>query len=136
MPSELVKTLREFYAECKLPRHPKKTVQQAKAAEVQGAWLEGYKGTLSPKPAKVVKYIKLALEILGRGRASTSSWRWLCLRGDVPETSIVQPEPIWRMIVEANAGSPFQRRWLRREVMVGQVHRPLSFELHVFPIGF
>ena len=107
------------------PKTSEKTVQQAKAAEVQGAWL-----------AKVVKYIKLALEILGRGRASTSSWRWLCLRGDVPETSIVQPEPIWRMIVEANAGSPFQRRWLRREVMVGQVHRPLSFELHVFPIGF
>ena len=38
--------------------------------EVQGAWLDGEAGTASPKGSKVVKYVRLACELLIRGCAS------------------------------------------------------------------
>lgn len=69
-PSSLVEQLREFYEDCQLPRHPKKSVEQSLAAEVQGAWLDGDKGVMFAKPAKVAKYVRLALELVGRGKAS------------------------------------------------------------------
>ena len=47
----------------------KKSVEQAFSAEVQGAWVDGVRGTRCAKPAKVAKYIALALELLGRGKA-------------------------------------------------------------------
>ena len=68
--SELVEQIRDFYAQCQLPRHPKKSIEQAISAEVQGAWVDGGSGTVTVKPGKVAKYIKLALEIIGRGKAS------------------------------------------------------------------
>ena len=68
--SEVVDQVRECYELNGLPRHPKKTVQQSLDAEVQGAWLDGEEGTLYAKPPKVAKYVRLALELLGRGTAS------------------------------------------------------------------
>ena len=68
--SEVVDQVGECYELNGLPRHPKKTVQQSLGAEVQGAWLDGEEGTLYAKPPKVAKYVRLALELLGRGTAS------------------------------------------------------------------
>ena len=39
-------------------------------AEVQGGWLDGEAGIASPKGEKVLKYARLACELLIRGRAS------------------------------------------------------------------
>ena len=39
--SDSVQHLRETYASLGLPTHPKKTVEQAIGAEVQGAWIDG-----------------------------------------------------------------------------------------------
>ena len=48
-PSELALSLRECYAEDGLPRHPKKAVQSKLGAEVQGAWVDGERGTARPR---------------------------------------------------------------------------------------
>ena len=69
-PSSSVEVLRQVYEDNDLPRHPKKTVQQETQAEVQGAWVDGMKGTMTAKPSKVMKYVALALELIGRGKAS------------------------------------------------------------------
>lgn len=45
-------------------------MEQSLTAEVQGEWVDGDLGTASAKPVKIVKYIKLALELLDRGKAS------------------------------------------------------------------
>ena len=62
--------LREAYAQQGLPIHPKKTVQQETHAEVQGAWINGEQGTMSAKPSKILKYVRLALEVVAHGAAS------------------------------------------------------------------
>ena len=62
--SELVEQIREFYAQSLLPRHPKKSVEQSIQAEVQGAWVDGDLGTITAKPSKITKYLKLALELM------------------------------------------------------------------------
>ena len=86
-PSSTVTALREAYATAGLPTHPKKSVEQRATAEVQGAWLDGEKGTMSAKPSKVSKYVRLTLEALRPGRASqkraTGNWRWPGLCGYV-----------------------------------------------------
>lgn len=69
-PSRVVIALREAYAEAGLPRHPKKSTQQALKAEVQGAWVDGELGTVAAKPSKVARYLALAIELLERGSAS------------------------------------------------------------------
>ena len=75
--SDLVEQIREFYGKSQLPRHPKKSVEQALEAEVQGAWLDGRKGTLQAKPVKVCRYIELALEALRRGTLAKENYRLL-----------------------------------------------------------
>ena len=69
-PSDLALQLRECYIEEGLPRHPKKAVESKSAAEVQGAWIDGHRGTASAKPSKVARYVALALEMLRKGDAS------------------------------------------------------------------
>eukprot|EP00435_Cladocopium_sp_Y103_P043465 s1760_g12.t1 len=133
--SELVGVLREQYAESMLPRHPKKSVQQACAAEVQGAWLDGDVGTMSAKPSKVAKYIMLALELLGRGKASQRELQ-VVGGGFVYVAMFRRPllsslNQIWRSIVESNNHSPLQRFWLKREVMVELVRF-----ICLCPLGF
>ena len=68
--SELVNDVREVYQEMGLPRHPKKSVSQQLQGELQGAWIDGRVGIALAKPSKVVKYVRLGLEILREGRAS------------------------------------------------------------------
>ena len=95
-PSEMVQHLREQYARSMLRRHPKKSVEQASNAEVQGAWLDGIQGTLCAKPAKVARYIALALEV-GEGtcfpKRTSSSRRWFRLHRHVQKATAGQPEP-------------------------------------------
>ena len=120
--SELIDQIREYYDKVQLPRHPKKSVQQSMGAEVQGAWLDGYKGTLVAKPSKVSKYITLALELLERGKASQRELQ-VVGGGFVYIAMFNRPllaslNHVWRMIVETDSGSPQVRHWLRREVMI------------------
>ena len=121
-PSELVEKLREYYTECKLPRHPKKSVEQAVTAEVQGAWLDGQAGTLSAKASKVAKYVQLALEIIMRGKASQRELQVVgggfIYIGMFRRPLLSSLNQIWRSIVEGQASSPFKRNPLRREVVI------------------
>lgn len=66
----VVAELRKAYESQGLPRHPRKAVQQEWIAEVQGALVNGDKGTVSAKPAKVAKYVALTLEVLRVGKAT------------------------------------------------------------------
>ena len=135
LPRKRFEQLRECYAREGLPTHPKKTVQQELGAEVQGAWLDGEGGKLNAKPAKIAKYVRLALELVGRGKASQRELQ-IVGGGFVYIAMFNRPllsslNHIWRMIVEAEDGSPTLRRWLKREVMVEVVRFiglcPLSF---------
>ena len=69
-PSDIVQKVREAYEELGLPRHPKKSVAQSLEAEVQGAWVDGKQGVVMAKPSKVVKYLRLVMEVLREGKAS------------------------------------------------------------------
>ena len=133
--SELVEQIREFYAQRQLPRHPKKSVEQALGAEVQGAWVDGEAGTISAKPSKVAKYIRLALEIIGRGKASQRELQ-VVGGGFVYIAMFRRPllsslNQIWRTIVEEGEPSPHAKVPLRREVLIELVRFiglcPLSF---------
>eukprot|EP00435_Cladocopium_sp_Y103_P066484 s548_g28.t1 len=134
-PSPFVEQLREYYSQNLLPRHPKKSVEQALEAEVQGSWVDGVSGTITAKPSKVAKYIKLALEVIGRGRASQRELQ-VVGGGFVYVAMFRRPllaslNQIWRSIVEEPHKSPHVRFWIRREVMVELVRFiglcPLSF---------
>jgi hypothetical protein len=61
-----------------LPRHPKKSVEQALSAEIQGALVDGMTGKVRPKPQKVLKYVELAWELLKEGRASQKQLQIVC----------------------------------------------------------
>ena len=69
-PSDYNLAVRAAYEKWKLPRHPKKAVESALIAEVQGAVVDGKKGKAWPKPSKVGVYVVLALELLRRGAAT------------------------------------------------------------------
>jgi hypothetical protein len=133
--SEVVDQVRECYSQMGLPRHPKKTVQQALGAEVQGAWLDGEEGTLYAKPPKVAKYVRLALELVGRGTASQRELQ-VVGGGFVYIAMFNRPllsslNHIWRQIVEDNGKLPQARAPLKKEVLVELVRFmglcPLSF---------
>ena len=69
-PSDWTLAIRETYTTLGLPRRPKKAVEQASAAEVQGAWVDGSKGTAAPKYSKVARYLGLACEAVVAGKAT------------------------------------------------------------------
>ena len=66
-PSPVVLALREEYLRLGVPRHPKKSVEERRLAEVQGAIVDGVAGIAYPKPEKVLKYCRLAVMTLERG---------------------------------------------------------------------
>eukprot|EP00435_Cladocopium_sp_Y103_P068601 s30_g31.t2 len=66
-PSAQTLALREMYEVLGLPRHPKKAVNRAVRAEVQGALIIGDLGVAIPKPEKILQYCKLCLELLAQG---------------------------------------------------------------------
>lgn len=70
--------LRQQYSHLGLPRHPKKAVARQSQAEIQGAWVDGEKGRVSPKPAKVLKYAGLAIHLIQAGRATQKELQIVC----------------------------------------------------------
>lgn len=62
--------LRQQYAQLSLPRHPKKAVESATKAEIQGAIFDGVKGVAFAKPAKVAKYFGLAWQLVQQQTAT------------------------------------------------------------------
>ena len=62
--------LRSEYESWGIPNHPKKSVQQQRVAEVQGALVDGVEGIAVPKREKVLKYVQLAMMMLERGRCT------------------------------------------------------------------
>ena len=134
-PSRVVEQVRECYAQHGLPRHPKKSVEQAMEAEVQGAWLDGNTGTLCAKPSKVVKYMELTLEVLSRGKASQREMQ-VVGGGLVYAAMFKRPllsslNQIWRFIVACEGLSSYKRFWLPRELMA-ELFRFLS----LLPLAF
>ena len=67
-PSAAAEALRDVYQDVGLPRHPKKSTEQRLQAEVQGAWIDGDKGTIAD-PKKL---------------PSTLGWRWRSSRWERP----------------------------------------------------
>lgn len=65
-----VKELHKAYEAVNLPIHPKKMVNRELIAEVQGALVDGEKGQVLAKAAKVARYVGLALQVLRVGRAT------------------------------------------------------------------
>ena len=68
--SPLVMGLREEYVTLGVPRHPKKSVESSRRAEVQGAIVDGRQGIAFPKPEKILKYSFLACLVLESGECS------------------------------------------------------------------
>ena len=69
-PSVQQLALRQQYSDLELPRHPKKSVEGACVAEIQGALLDGRAGVAYAKPEKILKYMGLAWELVTKGEAS------------------------------------------------------------------
>lgn len=69
-PSPQQLCLRQEYEDLSLPRHPKKAVESACRAEIQGALLDGRAGVAYAKPEKILKYMGLAWELVQRDGAS------------------------------------------------------------------
>ena len=107
----LVAGLREEYLEWGIPRHPKKSVAQRKVAEVQGAIVDGDRGTASPKPDKVLKYVQLGCELLAAGK-STVKQAQVVGGGFVYLAMFRRPllgglNAIWRFITSFSGLPPF-----------------------------
>ena len=120
-PSDLIMKLREAYDQAGLPIHPKKSTQQALGAEVQGAWIDGDKGTVAAKPSKIGKYVRLGLELLIQGRASQRELQ-IVGGGFVYISMFRRPmlgtlNQIWRSIVSLEDKPSSVRVVLRKEVM-------------------
>ena len=77
-PSAEVLAVRAAYQDLGLPRHPRKSVVSETRAEIQGAIVDGERGTACPKPAKVLLYTQLAVEILARQAATQKEMQVIC----------------------------------------------------------
>eukprot|EP00435_Cladocopium_sp_Y103_P048031 s1613_g14.t1 len=140
-PSPVVEKLREAYAEARLPTHPKKSVQQAPQAEVQGAWVDGKLGIMCAKPSKMAKYVRLTLELLRQGCASQRELQVVC-GGLVYVAMFKRPllgalNQVWRAIVDLGDLPKGSRVPLPREVMAELARfiglLPLAFSSFRFP---
>ena len=122
VPTPEVEGLREAYEQAGLPRHPKKSVEQSRAAEVQGAWIDGEKGQIYAKPAKIMKYVALALELIKKGRASQRELH-VVGGGLVYIAMFKRPllcglNQLWRSIIELDSKPRGVTVALRREVVL------------------
>ena len=118
--SPLVSGLREEYLKWGIPRHPKKSVQQLRMAEVQGALVDGQKGLAFPKPEKILKYSQLASQLLETGN-STVKQAQVVGGGFVYLAMFRRPllgslNAIWRFILSFEGSPPFIRRPVPPEV--------------------
>ena len=120
--SPLVREVRETYEDKGLPRHPKKSTVQQFQGEVQGAWLDGRLGIALAKPSKIVKYIRLGLELLREGKASQKELQ-VVGGGFVYLSMFKRPalcglNHIWQMIVSLERKPAGLRMELRKEVAI------------------
>ena len=120
--SPLVSGLRDEYLRWGIPRHPKKSVQQQRVAEVQGALVDGTLGQAYPKPEKVLKYAQLACHLLASG-ASTVKQAQVIGRGFVYLAMFRRPllgslNSLWRFILGFDGSPPFIKHALPTEVQV------------------
>ena len=60
----LASELRQVYEELKIPVNEKKSVKSGLCGEMQGALVDGVKGTISPKPDKIARYLRGAWYLL------------------------------------------------------------------------
>eukprot|EP00438_Fugacium_kawagutii_P022277 Skav211451 [mRNA] locus=scaffold1591:605464:608010:- [translate_table: standard] len=133
-PSEVIKHLRETYALSGLPRHPKKAVERSFQAEVQGAWVDGVRGTCGAKPSKILKYVALALQLIHRGSASQRELQ-VVTGGFVYIAMFRRPllaslNSVWRAIVDRDG----PKAKLRTPLSVAVV-RELSRFLGLIPLA-
>ena len=133
--TEEVKGLRETYTQRGLPIHPKKSVVNKTCAEVQGAWIDGDQGTACAKPPKIARYLRLALELMGRGKASQKELQ-IVGGGLVYIAMYRRPllsglNQIWSMITSLEGAPKSRRIPLRREVIC-----ELARFLALIPLGF
>lgn len=76
--AEVVEQLRAEYLSQGLPRHPKKAVERALRAEVQGAIVDGEHGFAQPKPEKVILYCRLAVCLVQQGQCTLKALQVVC----------------------------------------------------------
>ena len=74
----MVQHLRGQYSSQGIPRHPKKAVERAGVAEIQGAVVDGLEGFAQPKPSKVVLYCQLALMLVRQGACTLKELQVVC----------------------------------------------------------
>ena len=125
-PSEVAHSLRAAYEEARLPRHPKKSVQQKLRADIQGALVDGETGIMCARPSKIARYVALALELIKRGKASQRELQ-VVGGGFVYIAMFKRPlmsglNVIWRKII-ALEGSPTPKRVLLEKSLVGELAR-------------
>ena len=119
--SKSVEHLRDAYAECGLPVHPKKSVQQQLQTGIQGAWVDGDAGTMCAKPSKMGKYVALALEVITRGKATQRELQ-VVGGGLVYIAMFKRPmlsglNQLWKKIVALDKKPPSFRALLGKEVV-------------------
>lgn len=120
--SPLAQEVREAYLAGGLPRHPKKSVSQQLEGEIQGAWMDGVRGMVLAKPSKIVRYIRLALEVLGAGKASQKELQ--VIGGGLVYVSMYRRlasgglNHLWKMIMDLDKKPKGIRVSLRREVVL------------------
>ena len=120
--SPLVEEVRAVYEEVGLPRHPKKAVSQQFRGEIQGAWFDGVTGIALAKPSKIVKYIRLGLELIREGKASQKELQ-IVGGGFVYIAMFKRPvlcglNQIWSTITELDKKPPGKRVFLKKEVVL------------------
>ena len=116
----LVEALRDAYGQLQVPRHPKKAVVRSTKAEVQGAEVDGRRGSAAPKAEKVSKYLHLCHLLLEKGRATQRQVQ-VVAGGFVYFATFRRPllgalNSVWRFI-QSFEGGPFVQA-LPREVQV------------------
>lgn len=119
-PSPGVLLVREEYERLGMPRHPKKSVEQALVAEVQGAIVDGRRGIIYPKPVKMLKYLQVVFRLLEDGWANQRQLQ-VAAGGLVYVSMFRRPmlgllNSIWGWIESSKGEPPIIRKKIPREV--------------------
>ena len=73
-----VLALRHEYEKWEVPRNEKKSVQRSLRCEMQGAIIDGERGTAYPREVKLGKYFSLALALVGAAGGTQKQWQVVC----------------------------------------------------------
>ena len=111
--SPFVIGLREEYLRRGIPRHPKKSVEGQKVAEVQGAIVDGVAGLAFPKPDKVLRYCQLG-RLLLQQKDCTQKQLQVVAGGFVYMAMFRRPllgclNAVWKAIIAFDGYPPFIR---------------------------